>query len=334
MENKEILYVLLDQYADHEAVFLTQGVNTDEKGIRDYPKYINKVVAPTNAPVASVGGFRTLPDYTFDTIPDDYTALVLIGGYSWASPTAEQVVPLVEKAIASGKIVGAICNAASFMAKHGFLNHVKHTGNGLQLLKMWGGNYTNEEGYVNEQAVSDGRIVTANGTGQNEFAKELLLLLENDTPDTIERYYQFYQQGLVKLFAPAPKYTCNTVGLLTVHQKEVVEFYTKAFGFTTDWNGKEPNVDMQLGDMHLILFPRPAFEEMTNQHYHYPDGFNGTMEIALSVPTYADVDDAFAHALKMGGKAVMVPTTEPWGQRTCYVADPDGNLVEILGNRL
>jgi catechol 2,3-dioxygenase-like lactoylglutathione lyase family enzyme len=22
-------------------------------------------------------------------------------------------------------------------------------------------------------------------------------------------------------------------------------------------------------------------------------------------------------------------TTEPWGQRTCYVADPDGNLIEI-----
>lgn len=64
MGNKEILYVLLDQYADHEAVFLTQGVNTDEKGIRDYPKYINKVVAPTNAPVTSVGGFKTLPRHT------------------------------------------------------------------------------------------------------------------------------------------------------------------------------------------------------------------------------------------------------------------------------
>jgi len=25
----------------------------------------------------------------------------------------------------------------------------------------------------------------------------------------------------------------------------------------------------------------------------------------------------------------MEPTTEPWGQRTCYVADPEGNLIEI-----
>ncbi|MBA8791908.1 catechol 2,3-dioxygenase-like lactoylglutathione lyase family enzyme [Clostridium saccharobutylicum] len=25
----------------------------------------------------------------------------------------------------------------------------------------------------------------------------------------------------------------------------------------------------------------------------------------------------------------MEPTTEPWGQRTCYIADPEGNLIEI-----
>lgn len=25
----------------------------------------------------------------------------------------------------------------------------------------------------------------------------------------------------------------------------------------------------------------------------------------------------------------MPPTTEPWVQRTCYIADPEGNLIEI-----
>ena len=29
------------------------------------------------------------------------------------------------------------------------------------------------------------------------------------------------------------------------------------------------------------------------------------------------------------GLGVMPPTTEPWGQRTCYIADLEGNLVEI-----
>ncbi|MCI6338027.1 VOC family protein [Prevotella sp. P2-180] len=31
----------------------------------------------------------------------------------------------------------------------------------------------------------------------------------------------------------------------------------------------------------------------------------------------------------MGAKPVFAPTTEPWGQHTYYVADPEGNLIEI-----
>ena len=105
------------------------------------------------------------------------------------------------QAIKDAKIVGAICNGASFMAKHGFLNAVKHTGNGLEQLRQWGGeNYTNPDGYIHTQAIADNNIVTANGSATLEFAKELLLLLENDTPERVEMYYQFNKQGFCNLF--------------------------------------------------------------------------------------------------------------------------------------
>ncbi|MDY3266433.1 MAG: DJ-1/PfpI family protein, partial [Phocaeicola sp.] len=195
------LYLLLDNYADHESVFLASAINCDENGIRKNPKYINKVVTPTLTPIRSCGGFQTIPDYSFDTMPEEYAALILIGGYGWLDDkTSDKVIPIVRKAIEKGIIVGAICNAASFLAKHGFLNNVKHTGNGLEQLKLWGGNnYTNQAGYINEQAVSDKRIVTANGTGELEFAKELLLLLENDTPEQIEMFYRFNKDGFIKM---------------------------------------------------------------------------------------------------------------------------------------
>lgn len=182
-------------------MYLSQAVASDEYALKENPKYVNKVVAPTMEPVKSIGGFLTLPDYSFESIPDDYAALVLIGGFGWATPVAEQVAPIVRNAIARGKIVGAICNAASFMAKCGFLNNVRHTGNGLEQLKLWGGeNYANPEGYANVQAVSDKNIVTANGSASLEFAKEILLLLENDSPERIEMYYQFNKQGFCALF--------------------------------------------------------------------------------------------------------------------------------------
>lgn len=36
-----------------------------------------------------------------------------------------------------------------------------------------------------------------------------------------------------------------------------------------------------------------------------------------------------AKAVEKGAQSVLEPTTEPWGQRTCYIADPEGNLIEI-----
>lgn len=197
----EVLYLLLNNYADHEAVFLASAIACDEHSIKETPKYVNKVVAPTLDIVRSCSGFHTLPDYSFDTMPDYYAALVLIGGFGWLDEQeANKVVPIVNHAKENGIIIGAICNAASFLAKHGFLNNIKHTGNGLEQLQSWGGNnYTNAAGYINEQAVSDHRVVTANGSGYLEFAKELLILLENDTTEQIERFYRFNKEGFVKL---------------------------------------------------------------------------------------------------------------------------------------
>lgn len=199
--SNEILYLLLPDFAAHEMVYLAQAVASDDFALKSNPKYINKIVAPTMDPIKSIAGFRTIPDYSFDTIPADYAALVLIGGFGWTTPLAEQVVPIVRNAIEQGKITGAICNAASFMAANGFLNDVSHTGNGLDQLQQWGGdNYTNPGMYRHCQAVSDKNIVTANGSAALEFAKELLILLDNDTPERIEMFYQFHKQGFCELF--------------------------------------------------------------------------------------------------------------------------------------
>lgn len=199
--NNEILYVLLSDWADHEPVFLATAITCEERGMRSKPKYVNKIVAPSLGAIKSCAGFSVMPDYSFETMPQEYAALILIGGYGWLNESeACKVVPVVKNAIKNGIVVGAICNAASFLAKHGFLNNIKHTGNGIEQLKLWGGsNYANEQGYQNLQAVSDNRIVTANGTGSLEFAKELLLLLENDTPEEIEKFYQFNKIGFSNL---------------------------------------------------------------------------------------------------------------------------------------
>lgn len=328
------MYILLPQFAEHELPYLTQPLRSDSMAMKDSPEYENKIVAQSMEPVEAISGFRLLPDYTFRTMPDDYAALVLIGGYGWKSEAAEYVTPLVEDAINKGRIVGAICNASSWMASKGFLNNVRHTGNGVEQLQLWGGErYTNAANFVNAQAVSDNNIVTANGSGHLEFACEILSLLKADEPQQIEMYKTFYKLGLVELTKmmsqPKPRFSFNTIGLFTTDNAKMVTFYRDVFGFVTQWDGCEPNVEMTLGNSRIILYPRNMFEQMTSQRYAYADGINGTMEMSFDVACFADVDKEYERAVSMGAKPVFAPTTEPWGQRTCYVADPEGNLIEI-----
>lgn len=66
----------------------------------------------------------------------------------------------------------------------------------------WGGDaYNNSGSYIPEQAVSDGGIVTANGSGVLEFTKGLLLLIENNNPERVGMYCQFNKQGYCSLFS-------------------------------------------------------------------------------------------------------------------------------------
>ncbi len=194
---KEIIFVILNGFADWEAAHLAVCVNTGVKPGRPV-KYTAKTLSLTKDPIISIGGFRVLPDYDIHTLPEDYAGLVLVGGDNWFSPEAESIVPLVEKMVRENKLVAGICNASVFLGKHGFLNHVKHTSNTLDYLKdMAGEKYTGETNYIEKQAVCDGNIVTANGTAQLEFCREILYALKADEPEIIEESYSFYKKGFL-----------------------------------------------------------------------------------------------------------------------------------------
>ncbi|WP_366145364.1 VOC family protein [Duncaniella sp.] len=125
------------------------------------------------------------------------------------------------------------------------------------------------------------------------------------------------------------RFNFNTIGLFTTDNWKMVGFYRDIMGFETDWNGKDPNVMLRMGDMWLIFFPRSEFERMTGQEYGYPRGLNGTVELAFHVASFKRVDEEYARVTAAGAVSVFPPRTMPWGQRTCYVADPEGNLIEI-----
>lgn len=195
MMKKEILVVLLNEFADWESAYIAPFLNFGlEPGNAHYSV---KTVSVTLKPVMSIGGFRVLPDYDLTTMPGDYAGIILIGGMRWFSPEAELLVPLVQSAIENEKVVAGICNASVFLGMHGFLNDVKHTSNGLEYLKQYAGaKYTGAPNYINELAARDGNIITASGLGTLEFSREILYALKADTPEQIEKTYSMYKTGI------------------------------------------------------------------------------------------------------------------------------------------
>jgi len=195
---KRVLYVVLKQWSDWELGYLTSAVTLLGNG-----RYENKTVSLTKAAVPSIGGIACLPDYDIASVPKDYEGLILIGGLSWHGKNVLKLRPLVEDCIKRGKVLGAICDACRFLGAVGALNGVKHTANDLNELKQYA-SYKNEAEFVRRQAVSDGNIVTANGTATLEFAEEVLRALAVSSEQAIKGWYDFYKLGFYTV--PMPKF--------------------------------------------------------------------------------------------------------------------------------
>ncbi len=118
-------------------------------------------------------------------------------------------------------------------------------------------------------------------------------------------------------------------GLFVEDMGRMIRFYRDVLGFEIKETEDTSNVYLVKDGTLFLLYGRKDFEKMTDRRYEYIKGLNGHSEIALYVDTFAEVDEAFSKAVENGAVPVLEPTLEPWGQRTCYIADPEGNLIEI-----
>lgn len=118
-------------------------------------------------------------------------------------------------------------------------------------------------------------------------------------------------------------------GIFVNDMAVMVRFYRDVLGFAIREDENTTNVYLEKDGTLFLLYRRKDFEQMTGRSFGYAPGINGHYEIALSVDDYAQVDRTYHEVVAKGAVPVMEPTTEPWGQRTCYVADPEGNLIEI-----
>ena len=118
-------------------------------------------------------------------------------------------------------------------------------------------------------------------------------------------------------------------GLFVEDMGKMIRFYRDVLGFEIKEAEDTSNVFLIKDGTLFLLYGRNDFEKMTSRKYEYIKGLNGHSEIALYVDTFEEVDIEYKKAVEKGAVPILDPTTEPWGQRTCYIADPEGNLIEI-----
>ncbi len=105
-----------------------------------------------------------------------------------------------------------------------------------------------------------------------------------------------------------------------------VEFYTGMLGLELA-HRSGPFAQMQTGNTRLAFYTREAMAQTLDFRILPPANSAPAFELGFKVD---DVDAAYRELTERGVPSAAAPADRPWGQRTAYVRDPDGYLIELV----
>ena len=111
--------------------------------------------------------------------------------------------------------------------------------------------------------------------------------------------------------------------LVTKNVTALAEFYARVLGF--DAEGDETHVVLRSEGGGITLFSEDGMESLA------PNSMQGagcgSLIISFEV---IDVDQEYQRLKTLGVEFVKLPVTHPWGTRSLWFRDPDGNIVNFF----
>jgi lactoylglutathione lyase len=104
-----------------------------------------------------------------------------------------------------------------------------------------------------------------------------------------------------------------------------LDFYCGVLGLPLG-HRSGPYAQLETGVTRVALYQRGAMAETLGRELESPSIDAPAFELGFKVD---DCDTAYDELVAGGATAVVAPTDRSWGQRTAYVRDPDGHLVEL-----
>lgn len=121
----------------------------------------------------------------------------------------------------------------------------------------------------------------------------------------------------------------DMIGLFVKDLHAMVAFYRDVVGLETQWDGVGPYAEFRHEGIRFAMYARAQLPSLLGQEPSYPNGLNGTFELAINVGVRDQVDATFHKFVVAGARPVYAPRDEPWKMRSSMVSDPEGNLLEI-----
>ena len=119
--------------------------------------------------------------------------------------------------------------------------------------------------------------------------------------------------------------TPDYIILIVEDLDRTLQFYTQVMGFSLGHRSGD-YAQLDTGATRLGFYTRSAMAQTLDTPLEPPSPYAPGFEIGFKVD---DVDAAYAELLERGATPTAAPTTRFWGQRTAYVRDPDGHLIEL-----
>lgn len=121
----------------------------------------------------------------------------------------------------------------------------------------------------------------------------------------------------------------DMIGIFVSDLPRMVAFYRDVLGFSIEWDGEGPYAEFKHEGVRFSMYMRSELPALLGIEPSFPVGLNGTFELAVDLPHFADVDAEFQRLVSAGARPVYEPRDEPWGMRSSMVADPEGNPIEV-----
>jgi catechol 2,3-dioxygenase-like lactoylglutathione lyase family enzyme len=113
------------------------------------------------------------------------------------------------------------------------------------------------------------------------------------------------------------------VCLITEDVRRLASFYASVL--RQEGEGDDHYFYFQVGEVLLSIFPRQSMEGMAPGSTAGAGTGGWVLEL-----TVEDVDAEYARLTALGVDFVKPLRTEPWGARSFWFRDPDGNVVDFL----